>query len=231
MKIHYLQHAHFEGLSYIEEWIKSREAAVTCTKLYDGETLPGIDEFDWLIVMGGPMGVYDEHIHPWLKDEKVFIKNVIDSGKRVIGICLGAQLIASAMGQKVFPNVKKEIGWLNIKKAAGAENEEILKNLPENFPVFQWHGDTFTLPDGARLLFESEICKNQAFIINDKALALQFHLETTPETLNAMVENCGDELIEDTYISSKEEILSGEHLCGAANLYMSEILDYFSKIQ
>jgi GMP synthase (glutamine-hydrolysing) len=230
MKIHYLQHAHFEGLGFIEEWIKSREAAVACTKLYDGETLPGTDEFDWLIVMGGPMGVYDEHIHPWLKDEKVFIKSAINSGKIVIGICLGAQLIASAMGQKVFPNVKKEIGWLNIKKAAGAENEKILKNLPESFPVFQWHGDTFKLPDGARLLFESEICKNQAFIVNDKALALQFHLEATPKTLDAMVENCGDELIQDTYISTKEEILNGAHLCGVTNLYMSEILNYFSKI-
>jgi GMP synthase-like glutamine amidotransferase len=111
MRLHWLQHVPFEGLGYIKDWAEEQGFDITCTRLYEGEELPKMDEFDWLIVMGGPMGIFDYNDHPWLTDEKEFIELAIDEEKTVIGICLGAQLIATALGAEVKNNPVKEIGW------------------------------------------------------------------------------------------------------------------------
>ncbi len=113
LHIHYLQHVSFEGLGYIENWISNNNHQLSGTKFFEGEVLPNNHSFDWLIVMGGPMGVNDYGKYPWLKPEKEFIRNAIENDKTVIGICLGAQLIASVLGGKVFPGIQKEIGWVS----------------------------------------------------------------------------------------------------------------------
>jgi len=117
MRIHYLQHVPFEDLSSIDPILREKGHELTATHLYKGQQIPLVKEIDWLIVMGGPMGIYDEAKHPWLNVEKLFIKQAIESNKIVLGICLGAQLIADALGAKVCQNRHREIGWFNISRS------------------------------------------------------------------------------------------------------------------
>ncbi|MCF7847614.1 MAG: type 1 glutamine amidotransferase [Kiritimatiellales bacterium] len=201
MKLHYLQHVTFEGLGIIEKWALDKGAAITCTRLFAGEKLPGIGTFDWLVIMGGPMGINGHDEHPWLGAEKEFIKEAIDSGKTVLGICLGAQLIADVLGAKVYPNAQKEIGWFPIHRS-----EDAPELLPETIEAFHWHGDTFDLPEGAVRLASSKACRNQGFIYGDRVIGLQFHLETTEASMNALIENCGGELVDAPFIQPLEKM-------------------------
>ncbi len=160
MRIHYLQHKPYESLGCIEEWISKSRHSLSATKFYEDTSLPKFSDFDFLIIMGGPMGVYDEDKYPWLKDEKKFIKESINDNKIVLGICLGSQLIADSLGSKVYKNKFKEIGWFPVK----IKNEhKFFNSLPEEIITAHWHGDTFDLPDGAVHIAESSACKNQAF--------------------------------------------------------------------
>jgi GMP synthase (glutamine-hydrolysing) len=130
-----------------------------------------------LIVMGGPMGVYEQERYPFLKREIAFIGEAIAAKKPVLGICLGAQLIARALGARVFPNRRKEIGWYKVRLTSAGKRDPLFLNSPAQPWVFQWHGDTFTLPKGARLLAASPLCRNQAFRHGSSVYGLQFHLE------------------------------------------------------
>jgi len=114
---------------------------VAYTRFYEAHQLPGIDDIDWLIVMGGPMGVYDESFYPWLVEEKAFIKQAIEHNKTVLGICLGSQLIAEVLGAKVYPNKQKEIGWFDITLSETAARHPLFENFENQFPVFHWHGN------------------------------------------------------------------------------------------
>lgn len=229
LKIHTLQHVAFEGLGCIEEWIITQGHSVTYTKLYEDPTFPKIEDFDWLIIMGGPMGVYDEAIYTWLEEEKLFVKNAIENGKTVIGICLGSQLIAEVLGAKVYPNKQKEIGWYPLKKTDYAKELSLLENIEEEFTVFHWHGDTFDLPTDSKRLFSSEVCLNQAFIYQEKVLGLQFHFEVTATTLQEMVNNGMAELKEDKTIQTASEILSRTEYFESNNQKMFKVLDYFEQ--
>ena len=206
MKAHYFQHVAFEGLGSIEPWLIQNGCDIGCTRFFLNDALPAIDGVDFLIVMGGPMSVNDVADHPWLEEEKAFIQSFIATGKPVLGVCLGAQLIASALGAKVYANTEKEIGWFPVHAAAGQSNSNF--NFPEQTEVFHWHGETFELPQGAKLLASSEACKHQAFSLGDSVLGLQFHLETTTESAQAIVTHCRDELMPSAYIQSESEILS-----------------------
>ncbi|MFM7023095.1 MAG: type 1 glutamine amidotransferase [Flavobacteriales bacterium] len=222
MRIQYLQHVAFEGLGFIEDWALAKGHSLTSTKFYEAHILPDLSSFDWLIIMGGPMGVYDEEKFSWLAAEKALIRSAIDAGKTVVGICLGAQLIAEVLGAKVYPNKFKEIGWFPIQRSANSDL------LPDNFTVFHWHGDTFDLPEGAYRLAETAACKNQAFIYKEKVLALQFHLEATPFTLQQMVQQGKDELLTAPYIQTEKQMLEGERYCAAGNKVMAGLLDLLS---
>ena len=152
------------------------------------------------------MSVNDEAEFPWLVAEKRFIGKVIHTGKPVLGICLGAQLIAAAMGAKIYKNNVKEIGWFPIKSSSEEDKEKFV--FPGSVEVFHWHGETFDLPVGAICLASSEGCKNQAFQIGNSVIGLQFHLETTPKSAEDIVAHCRNELIGGQYIQTAEEILT-----------------------
>jgi GMP synthase (glutamine-hydrolysing) len=210
LRIHHLQHVPFEGLGSMEPFFKKKGHQLSSTHLYLGDSPPAIAECDWLVVMGGPMGVHDEIEFPWLKEEKAFIRKCIDSGKIVLGICLGTQLIADVLGARVFKNEYREIGWFPVERKIDADDSDLAGVFPETLEVFHWHGDTFEMPESAKLLASSEACRNQGFILDRRIVGLQFHLETTAETAAALVQNCRAELDGSKYVQSETEMLSDE---------------------
>lgn len=220
MKIHWLQHVPFEGLGCIEPWLFENGHDVSCTRLWLGDSFPNTGNVDGLIVMGGPMGVYDEAIHPWLAEEKAFIKNIIAQNKPVLGICLGAQLIAEVLGSRVWKNNQREIGFFPVTGDG--------KILPANFVAFHWHGDTFGIPEGAVHLASSAACGNQAFIYKDNVLALQFHLETTEQSLLSLYEHCQNEVTDGPFIQTLGKAtalrLANGDLLATANVLMRQLL-------
>jgi GMP synthase-like glutamine amidotransferase len=195
-------------MANIEVWAREKGYPVRKTLLYEGEELPMLSSFDWLVVMGGPMGANDEKQYPWLAQEKKFIRQSIATGKIVLGICLGAQLIAGAMGGTVTKNPHKEIGWHKVIMAEESRASLIFKDLPPEFTAFQWHGDTFTIPPGARKLARSEACEDQAFEIG-RAMGLQFHLESSKESIELLIENCRDDLANGQYVQNADAIRAG----------------------
>jgi GMP synthase-like glutamine amidotransferase len=225
MRVHFFQHVPFEGLGSIEGWICRKGYSLSSTLFYENQCLPEIQEVDFLLVMGGPMSVNDERDFTWLKQEKEFIREMVKAGKPVLGICLGAQLLASALGARVYPNVRKEIGWFPVTKTSMGQKEDLMEDFDVSCTVFHWHGDTFEIPAGAKPLMKSEICENQAFLYGENALGLQFHLEVTTETLKGMVEHGMHELGQDVWVQGAEEILSETGCLEANNLKMNGLLD------
>ncbi|MFV0528059.1 MAG: type 1 glutamine amidotransferase [Lachnospiraceae bacterium] len=207
MRLHYLQHVPFENPGSILRWADGIGAAVTSTQLYQGEPLPQAKEFDWLVVMGGPMNIYEEDAYPWLKPEKALIREAIEAGKVVLGLCLGAQLIADVLGGKVTKNPVQEIGWYPVRLLDSAFATGMFTAFPAEPLVFQWHGDTFSLlPPEVVKLAKSDACSNQAFSYQDRVFAFQFHLENTAAIIDGLLENCADELIPGPYVQSAEQI-------------------------
>lgn len=225
MKVHFLQHVPFEGLGCIQQWIDHHGHRLSSTRLYAGDPLPFVNDVDFLIVMGGPMGVHDEADHPWLKAEKAFISAAIEAGKPILGICLGAQLMADCLGAKVYPGRQKEIGWFPVNQTESAHHSRLMAALPESFDVFQWHGDTFDIPAGALHLMRSAACENQAFAIDDQLIGLQFHPEMTPLGATDLCEHGADELVAGPTIQSAEQILRDESRYLRANQIMFDLLD------
>jgi len=225
MHIHYIQHVVFEGLGAMQPYLLDKGHKLSATHLYAGESLPSVDTFDWLIVMGGPMGIYDYAAYPWLKAEKTFIKQAIGAGKTVLGVCLGAQLIADVMGKQVYGGKHKEIGWFDIHKSPELQGTILDDVFPQSLQVFHWHGDMFDVPEGAQALASSAACPNQGFIFEDRVVGFQFHLETTFESASALIENCGDELDGSQYVQSKEEMLGEQTRFKRLNQTMYGVLD------
>ncbi len=180
MRIHWLQHVPFEDLGCIAPILIGQGHSLSATPWYvDTPAVPAPDAFDALIVMGGPMGVADEAQYPWLSGEKRLIRAALDAGKPVLGICLGAQLIAHVLGAPVTRNPEPEIGWFDVERTDAGRGHPLLAGIPERMRVFHWHGDTFDLPDGAVHLASTPVCAHQAFSLGPRVLALQFHLEAT----------------------------------------------------
>ncbi|MFA6413350.1 MAG: gamma-glutamyl-gamma-aminobutyrate hydrolase family protein [Syntrophales bacterium] len=208
MRAHYLQHVPFEGLGSIEPWLEAAGYEIGNTRFFESAGLPDPAMIDLLIVMGGPMSVNDEDKFPWLAPEKRLIRSAINSGKPVLGICLGAQLIASAMGAVVYHNAVREIGWFPIQGVSA--NDSSAFSFPPSVEVFHWHGETFDLPSGAIHLARSEGCENQAFQLGRSVIGLQFHLETTRASAREIISNCRDELVPSKYVQTEKEILSAK---------------------
>jgi len=226
MNIHYFQHVPFEDLGSIEEWAKCRGHRLSVTQLYATPSLPALADLDWLIIMGGPMNVYEIERYPWLAQEKRMIEQAIKAEKVVLGICLGAQLIADVLGAKIYKNRHKEIGWFPIQLTPAGQQSPLLPGNPSELEVFHWHGDTFELPSGAIHLAQSAACVHQAFVYRERVIAFQFHLETTRRNAELLITHGKDELVDAPFIQTPEAMLSDEGRFQRINQVMEKILDY-----
>jgi len=208
------------------DWAKEKQHPLSYTRFYLDDSLPQPDDFDLLVVMGGSMSIFDEQKFTWIKDEKRFIKKAISARKKVLGICLGAQFIADALGGRVFQNSEKEIGWFQLNKAPETLHP-FLKMFPEtSFPAFHWHGDTFETPKGASRLFHSEATKNQAFIFEDRVIALQFHWEVKPENVELFLHHNGADLSPGTYVQTPTSIQNQRETFDSGREYFWRVLSY-----
>lgn len=224
MHVHVLQHVPFEGLGSIEEWLLQRNMTISYTRLFESDSFPPLANIDLIIALGGPMSVNDEEELPWLRTEKRFIAGAIANNKAVLGICLGSQLIANALGAQVYPAMEKEIGWFPVY-AEPAMLDALA--FPTSADVFHWHGETFDLPPGAIHLASSAACHNQAFQFGTRVIGLQFHLETTPESADSIIRHCGKELVPQRYIQSEatlRNVSAGNYV--EINALMAAILEY-----
>ena len=230
LRIHALFHTDYEDLSFIKQWVNSQHHMMSISRSDDDCPLPEQDSFDWLIVMGGPMSIHDEEEYPWLINEKRLIKQSIDNGKTVIGVCLGAQLIAHCLGATVQPANVKEVGWLPIRLTAEGQSHPLLQDLPKQaFTVFHWHGDGFDCPQGATAIATSQAWANQGFIYQTpqhKALGTwvvgwQCHFEVTKESLVKMVTN-GADYIKDGLNNYPKTVQSADEIIARGDQYIAD---------
>ena len=227
LRVHVLQHVSFEDEGSIGTWLRSVDSAVSTTRLFDRPELPPPEEIDFLIAMGGPMSANDEARLAWLASEKAFIREVIARDKAVLGVCLGAQLIAAAMGARIRRQTHLEIGWFPV---FGLQAPPGCFAFPAQFLAFHWHGETFDLPPGAVHLARSEGCAHQAFQLGRRVLGLQFHLETTFEGVQALVAHGRHELMQGPFVQPETEILGASHAWyRGAHAILVEVLDYLSQ--
>jgi GMP synthase-like glutamine amidotransferase len=225
MNICVLQHAAFEGPGEIADWAARHGHAVKVHHLYRGDPLPQPDAFDLLVIMGGEMNIYQYRDWPWLKPESAFIKNALARGKRAIGICLGAQLIADALGARVVQNAEIELGWLPV--AWTDETRTAFPDLPAVSTVLHWHGDTFALPEGATRLASSKGCPEQGFLIRNKCLGLQFHMEVDPALVKEFVDSQGEWPVGPCAQTQKTILSEAVSYCDENRQLLHGLLDQF----
>lgn len=226
MRVHYLQHVEFEGPGAIAEWAVRRGHTLTRVPVFaEGFAHPG--DFEMLVVLGGPMNVYQEVECPWLAEEKRFIRYTIDSGVPVLGICLGAQLLADVLGGEVVSGEAPEIGWYPVTLTGAGAESPVFGVLPSRFDAIHWHGDTFTVPPGATRLASSLLTPNQAFEYDGgRVLALQFHLEATYDSWSALCEGAAGGLERGgEWTMSAEEMLAKRALFDVSNEMLFTLLD------
>jgi GMP synthase-like glutamine amidotransferase len=225
MRIVCLQHVPFEGPGDINVWAADRGNGFHIVRLYAGESLPELDTFDLLVVMGGPMSVHDEAEYEWLRPEKALVAECLKQKKFVLGVCLGSQLLAEVLGTTVYRNRVKEIGWFPIRLQPDKLGLFCNFGLPAALDVLHWHGETYNLPPGCTHLAESEGCAVQAFE-HPSALGLQFHLEVTADGLSELISHCGNEIGAGPYEQPPDAILSGQNAHGErAKAALYAILD------
>ncbi len=225
MNVHYLQHVAFEGLGSIEDWVRRGGHSLGATRFYLDEPLPPVQNADLLVVMGGPMNIYEEAKYPWLADEKRFIERVIATDGRVLGVCLGAQLVADVLGARVYANADKEIGWYPVEKTQAASASRLLAAFPAQLDVFHWHGDTFDIPAGAVHVARSAGCANQAFVYDKRVVGLQFHLEATADSARQIIAHGADDLVDGRYIQTPQAMLVDGRRFDTINRVMHDLLD------
>jgi GMP synthase-like glutamine amidotransferase len=193
MNLLIVKHVDIEGPGLIEDCLRQEKIPYQVLSLESGLHLPKLDNLTHIVFLGGPMNVYEEDRYPFLIEEDLFIKEAIQRGKSILGICLGAQLIAKALGAKVFKASVKEIGWYDISLTRIGSIDPFFSHLPRTFSVFQWHGDTFEIPHGAILIATSSVVPHQAFRYGDNAYGLQFHLEVTQDIIREWMETYEEE--------------------------------------
>lgn len=196
LKMLLVQHVATEGPGILGRALRQRGWEVDCRVMdEEGAIVPeSLHGYRALLVLGGPMGAYEEERYPYLLALEELIREGVERSLPVLGICLGGQLIARSFGAAVVPNGAKEIGWYPLFLTASGRGMSLFSGLPNSFPVFEWHGDTFSLPQGAVLLAEGETCRHQAFLYRECALALQFHPEVTPRMVRFWTEEASEEL-------------------------------------
>ena len=225
MRVHIVQHVAFEGPGAISEWARERGYRVSVTEQFKRGTLPAVDDFDFLVILGGPMSANDGAQFDWLAGERQLITEALREEKAILGVCLGTQLLAQALGAQVYPNRKEEIGWFPVRLTLDAERSRLFSGLPARMTVLHWHGETFDLPNGAILLAESKSCRNQAFELDGRVLGLQFHLEVQPQGLERLIENSAADLTRAPAVQTAAEIRASAHLAQSLRPTLYTILD------
>jgi len=202
------QHVPFEGLGLMEDLLRERDADVIWQPWFaqPDAMLPDPEAVDLLIVMGGPMSIHDETAFPWLKREKAWLRRALDADLPMLGICLGGQLIADALGAEVKANPIKEIGWFPVEWTPAGQ--ALFATGVSAATVLHWHGETFSLPEGAQSLASSVVCEQQGYRYGDRVVGLQFHLEMRPEDVAELIENSREELVDGDWIQSEDELMS-----------------------
>lgn len=224
MKAHVFQHVPFEWLGSIEQWFSSENIDIESTRFFRNEYPPSHTDFDWLVVLGGPMNIYQYEEYPWLRNEKDAIARALESGKVVLGICLGAQLIADVLGAETSMNHEKEIGWFPVHYYDEIREHPAFKTFQKEQTVFHWHADTFDIPNGAIEVAQSAGCKNQGFLYGEKVLGIQFHLETTETSARDLIQHSLSEITNGTYVQQPEYMLTQTHLFKQINSDMDRLL-------
>jgi len=226
MRLQVFQHVPFEGPAGIADWAGRSQSShrVGITRFFEKHEMPSISDFDFLVVMGGPMGANDETKFPWMSGEKKIIREAIAAGKKVLGVCLGAQLIASVLGARVYRNAEREIGWFPVEKVS---EHPLTGHFSQTENVLHWHGDTFDLPLGAERLLSSKACVNQAYSFKKNVLALQFHLEMSAPSIEDICRNCAEELVAGPWIQSEKTILGGKSAIPRNLQLLEGLLDRF----
>lgn len=225
--VHCLKHVPYEGPGMIADYLKENNISLDSINLYENQPLPDINCVDYLIVMGGPMDINDEEQYPWLKEEKALISKIIEAGKPIMGICLGAQLIANELGASVYPAEDHEIGWYPITFTDEAKEHQATASWEENPTVFHWHSNTFDLPRGAIHWASTNSCPNQAFIVNENIIGLQFHLEIARPQVQKMIDNWGRYKESGPYVQSPEEMLEKSKTASETRKMLHRVLDYW----
>ena len=216
----------FEGPGRIAAWAFSHGHRITTTRFHLGDPLPKMEALDGLINMGGPMNIYESEQHPWLVSEKQFIAQFLQTGRPILGICLGAQLLADVLGGKISPHRLREIGWAAVDFTEFALAK--FPFLPQKIPVLHWHGDTYTLPPGARRIAQNEWCTEQAFLWKENVLALQFHLEAGKGECGQLLEFSGSDLAQSgPRVQTADAITEGARTYSdATSALLYKILDH-----
>lgn len=219
-KVAVFQHADGECIGSMRHWFADKPFQLLTFRLDLNDPLPSVDEFDWLLIMGGPMSTYDETNYPWLIAEKQLIREAIEVGRIVLGICLGSQLIASALDAKVYPNTQLEIGWYPVSKTNATASW-----MPEDLVPLSWHGDCFELPVNATSFACSAITPSQGFFYGKHVWALQFHLEAEPGTVEAFLALESNGLTEADYVQSKQVLFDNTNQLRQSQQAIFALLD------
>jgi GMP synthase-like glutamine amidotransferase len=208
MKIQLIEHDPEDfSRTNISFWASKKGYPVNQTYICNNEPLPATDSFDWLMVMGGSQHAWDIQNNPWLQAEKKFLKDVLAEGKIILGICLGAQLLAEALGGRTFPNKHEEIGWHEVSLNQQGRSSFLFENAPSSFIAFHWHSDHFSLPRDCTTLAYSKASENQAFVCSTRpVVGLQFHPEYTREMVRYFAGKPGQNWIPDKFVSSTDEV-------------------------
>ncbi len=227
-RIHYLQHVDFEGPGTIADWASSRGHEMTGIDPGTGG-FPQAAEVDVLVILGGPMSVGDERRFPWLAEEKRFIREVIDHGALVLGICLGAQLLSEALGGQVYRNPEREIGWYSVERTSDGADSRAFGGLPQRFEALHWHGDTFSVPPGGVCLARSAATENQAFESRGgRLVGMQFHLEESRTSLGTLVQHAVDDLEPGgKWVATADQLLADRAPFTSCRELMYSFLDVF----
>ena len=209
MRIQLIEHdAEDFSRTNISFWAAKKGYPVKQIYVCNREDLPSIDSFDWLMVMGGSQHVWEEQENSWLQEEKAFVREALADGKPFLGICFGAQLLAEALGGRIFPNTHKEIGWHEVSLSREGKESFLFQNIPAAFITFHWHSDHFSLPRDCTRLASSKASENQAYVCNGRpAVGLQFHPEYTRDMVRFYAREHSQDWSPDVFVADKDEVL------------------------